>query len=154
MATAYLSLGSNLGDKRKYLATAIDLLAKKCGNVYCQSGFYETKPWGFESPNFFLNAAVRLETALDPMALLAVTKQIEHKLGRTHKTTGIAYQDRIIDIDLLLYDDIILHTKELILPHPRMCQRLFVMQPLAEIAPLLRHPLLNCNMAELATRLR
>ncbi|MDR1332464.1 MAG: 2-amino-4-hydroxy-6-hydroxymethyldihydropteridine diphosphokinase [Tannerella sp.] len=154
MATAYLSLGSNLGNRRKYLITAMALLAERAGDILCISTFYETEPWGFESPNTFLNAAARLDTALKPLDLLAVTQQIEHNLGRTREPDDMRYQDRTIDIDLLLYDDILLDSSELTLPHPLMHQRLFVMLPLAEIAPRLRHPVLKCSMTELLGRLR
>jgi 2-amino-4-hydroxy-6-hydroxymethyldihydropteridine diphosphokinase len=130
------------------------LIAERTGDIIAVSGFYETEPWGFESPNKFLNVAVRLETALSPFDLLAVTEQIERELGRTRTTDGASYRDRTIDIDILLYDDLILDSEKLTLPHPFMHCRLFVVQPLAEIAPRLRHPALKCSMAELLDRLQ
>ncbi|MDR1601517.1 MAG: 2-amino-4-hydroxy-6-hydroxymethyldihydropteridine diphosphokinase [Tannerella sp.] len=153
MTAAYLSLGSNLGNKHRYLITAMSLLAERAGDIPVVSGFHETAPWGFESPNTFLNAAVRLDTALSPTDLLAVMQQIERELGRMHEMTAAPYRDRTVDIDMLMYGDMLMNTKELTLPHPFMHRRLFVMLPLVEIAPRLRHPALKCSMAELLDRI-
>ncbi|MCL3853711.1 MULTISPECIES: 2-amino-4-hydroxy-6-hydroxymethyldihydropteridine diphosphokinase [Parabacteroides] len=139
MAIAYLALGTNIGNKRRNMITAAALLAERVGDVLALSGFYETEPWGFQSDNTFLNAALQLETSLSPLELLKATQQIELEMGRTQKSNG-AYHDRIIDIDILLYDDLILQTPELTLPHPLMHERQFVMEPLAEIAPNVIHP--------------
>ena len=139
MAIAYLALGTNIGNKRRNMITAAALLAERVGDVLALSGFYETEPWGFQSENTFLNAALQLETALSPLKLLKATQEIEIEMGRTQKSNG-AYHDRIIDIDILLYDDLVLQTPELTLPHPLMHERLFVMEPLAEIAPNVIHP--------------
>ncbi|GKG73586.1 2-amino-4-hydroxy-6-hydroxymethyldihydropteridine diphosphokinase [Parabacteroides sp. AM58-2XD] len=139
MAIAYLALGTNIGNKRRNMITAAALLAERVGDVLALSGFYETEPWGFQSENTFLNAALQLETALSPLELLKATQEIEIEMGRTQKSNG-AYHDRIIDIDILLYDDLVMQTPELTLPHPLMHERLFVMEPLAEIAPNVIHP--------------
>lgn len=139
MAIAYLALGTNIGNKRRNMITAAALLAERVGDVLALSGFYETEPWGFRSENTFLNAALQLETALSPLELLKATQEIEIEMGRTQKSNG-AYHDRIIDIDILLYDDLVMQTPELTLPHPLMHERLFVMEPLAEIAPNVIHP--------------
>lgn len=139
MAIAYLALGTNIGNKRRNMITAAALLAERVGDVLALSGFYETEPWGFQSENTFLNAALQLETALSPLELLKATQEIEIEMGRTQKSNG-AYHDRIIDIDILLYDDLVMQTPELTLPHPLMHERLFVMGPLAEIAPNVIHP--------------
>ena len=139
MAIAYLALGTNIGNKRRNMITAAALLAERVGDVLALSGFYETEPWGFQSENTFLNAALQIETALSPLELLKATQEIEIEMGRTQKSNG-AYHDRIIDIDILLYDDLVLQTPELTLPHPLMHERLFVMEPLAEIAPNVIHP--------------
>lgn len=139
MAIAYLALGTNIGNKRRNMITAAALLAERVGDVLALSGFYETEPWGFQSDNTFLNAALQLETGLPPLELLKATQEIELEMGRTQKSNG-AYHDRIIDIDILLYDDLILQTPELTLPHPLMHERQFVMEPLAEIAPNVIHP--------------
>ena len=139
MAIAYLALGTNIGNKRRNMITAAALLAERVGDVLALSGFYETEPWGFQSENTFLNAALPLDTSLSPLELLKATQEIEIEMGRTQKSNG-AYHDRIIDIDILLYEDLVLQTPELTLPHPLMHERLFVMEPLAEIAPNVIHP--------------
>ena len=139
MAIAYLALGTNIGNKRRNMIPAAALLAERVGDVLALSGFYETEPWGFQSENTFLNAALQLDTSLSPLELLKATQEIEIEMGRTQKSNG-AYHDRIIDIDILLYDDLVLQTPELTLPHPLMHERLFVMEPLAEIAPNVIHP--------------
>ena len=137
--TVYLSLGSNLGNRRQLLLDAIEKINKKVGNVVRQSSFYETKPWGFESENLFLNAAVKVTTKLSPTELLEVTQQIEREMGRRKKTTLNSqlstpnYADRPIDIDILLYDDLHVDLPELKIPHPLMQERDFVLVPLREI---------------------
>ena len=152
MATAYLGLGTNVGNKRGNLVTAAALLAERVGDVLALSGFYETEPWGFESENFFLNAAVKLKTSFPPLELLQITQQIEKELGRAEKSNGV-YHDRIIDIDILLYDDEVLQIPGLTLPHPLMHERKFVMEPLAEIAPFVVHPVLKERIIDLKERL-
>lgn len=152
MAIAYLGLGTNIGNKRRNMITAAALLAERVGDVLALSGFYETEPWGFESENFFLNAAVQLKTSFSPLELLQITQQIEKELGRAEKSNGV-YHDRIIDIDILLYDDEVLQTPELTLPHPLMHERKFVMDPLAEIAPFVVHPVLKERIIDLKERL-
>ena len=137
--TVYLSLGTNLGDKEHNLVSAITEIERRIGPIRAQSAFLATEPWGFESPNTFLNAAIRVETELSPHALLKVTQQIERDMGRTQKSTvnsqlsPVNYHDRIIDIDILLYDDLQIHTKKLTIPHPHMYERDFVLIPLKEI---------------------
>ena len=123
----YLGLGSNLGDKCLHLRTAINEIEKRIGHVECQSAFVETEPWGFESDNTFVNAVVRVDTALSPLDLLKETQTIEREMGRTHKTVDGKYSDRIIDIDILLYGDAEINLPELVVPHPRMYERDFVM---------------------------
>lgn len=152
MAITYLGLGTNIGNKRRNLITAAALLAERVGDVLALSGFYETEPWGFESNNRFLNAAVKLNTDYSPQELLVITQQIEKELGRTEKSNG-TYHDRMIDIDILLYDDEVLQTPELVLPHPLMHERKFVMEPLAEIAPFVQHPIFKESIMDLNERL-
>lgn len=145
---AYLSLGSNMGDRRRVLEEAIERINKSVGTIVRQSTFYETEPWGFDSNNLFLNAAVCVETALCPRCLLEATQRIELEMGRTEKfkvpssvssssipssPSSRVYHDRIIDIDILLYDDITVDEPDLKIPHPLMNEREFVMQPLREI---------------------
>ena len=135
MAELYLSLGTNLGDRRSNLENALTLIAREIGVIMARSSVIETEPWGFESRNRFLNMAVMVQTDLKPLEVLEKTRKIEKDMGRTSKTGTDGYHDRIIDIDILLYDDLKLETPELTIPHPRMWQRRFVMDPLAEIAP-------------------
>ena len=150
-----MSLGTNLGDKEKNLRDAVHKIEEQIGKVISLSAFYMTAPWGFESDNSFLNAAVCIETELLPLEVLQKTQEIERELGRTHKSTGGVYSDRLIDIDLLMYDDLILSATspsgaELNLPHPLMD---FVMKPMAEIAPELVHPVLGKTMSLLLSLL-
>jgi len=133
MHTVYLSLGSNLGDRKATMRRAIGLLNERAGSVDRQSSFIETEPWGFESTNKFLNMCVRLLTTLSPEQLLLATKQIERELGRTQKSVNGQYHDRPIDIDILMYDDVHIDSNDLTLPHPHMQEREFVMKPLREI---------------------
>lgn len=131
--TAYLSLGSNLGNRHATMCRAIDLLGREVGTVDRQSTMLETEPWGFQSANKFLNMCVRVLTPLSPQQLLAATQGIERELGRMSKSVDGHYHDRPIDIDILMYDDLHINTPELTLPHPLMKDRDFVMIPLREI---------------------
>ncbi|MCR5180553.1 MAG: 2-amino-4-hydroxy-6-hydroxymethyldihydropteridine diphosphokinase [Bacteroidaceae bacterium] len=139
----YLSLGSNLGDRHSLLLQAIDHLAHRVGRLLRASSIIQTEPWGFSSPNPFLNAVVLMHTSLAPMEVLTETQAIERELGRTAKSTSHGYADRPIDIDILLYDDLEISTPELTIPHPRMNERDFVLRPLREIQSSLTssHPL-------------
>lgn len=148
MATVYISLGTNIGNKRGNLIKAAALLAERVGDILALSSIYETEPWGFQSKNTFLNAALIQITNLPPLDLLDATRLIEIEMGRVQKSDG-AYHDRIIDIDILMYDDLILKTERLTLPHPLMHERRFVMEPLAEIAPAAIHPIFQKTMEEL-----
>lgn len=130
---AYLSLGSNLGDRHATMQSAILLLDSQAGSVDRVSSAIETEPWGFKSANKFLNMCVRITTTLSPEQLLATTKDIELQLGRTTKSVNGQYHDRPIDIDILTYDDLHINTPSLTLPHPHMHERDFVMIPLREI---------------------
>ena len=133
--TVYLGLGSNIGNRKRMIAQAIENINKQVGVVVRQSALYETKPWGFESPNDFINAAICCETELAPRALMRKLQSIEQQMGRVGKTIGEQYQDRVIDIDILLYDDIKVNDPDLKIPHPYMREREFVMIPLKEIFP-------------------
>lgn len=132
--TFYLSLGSNIGQREQFIRSALDLLRQhteqiKLGEV---SSFYETDPVGYEEQPAFLNIAVKGQTALTPEELLRLTQRIEHELGRTRE---VHWGPRVIDIDILLYNSIRMDGKDLVLPHPRMMERAFVLVPLAEIEP-------------------
>ena len=134
MHKVYLSLGANIGNRKRAMRQAIEKLGEFVGSVVCQSALYETKPWGFESPNDFINCRVLVETPLSPRQLLEATQRIERDLGRVEKTADDhEYHDRVIDIDILLYDDITVDEPDLKIPHPLMNERDFVMEPLKEI---------------------
>lgn len=133
MIRAYLGLGTNLGDKERNIAAAIEKIGELIGDVVRQSALYHTKPWGFDSDNEFVNAAVAVDTALSPHELLAATQQIERSMGRKEKSKDGVYHDRIIDIDILLYGDKHVSEPGLVIPHPLMHERDFVMKPLGEI---------------------
>ncbi|MDR0795791.1 MAG: 2-amino-4-hydroxy-6-hydroxymethyldihydropteridine diphosphokinase [Tannerella sp.] len=149
MVCTCLGLGSNLGDRRQQINGAIAWLAEIAGTVQVISDFHETLPWGYQSSNPYLNAAVQIETPLSPHDLLSVIQKIEFDLGRTSKSKACQYTDRPIDIDILIYGDLILHTPGLVLPHPLMHKRLFVLQPLSEIAPNVIHPVSGRTISEL-----
>ena len=135
MALVYFGLGTNLGDKERNLCLAIDKIRERIGRITSQSAFYASEPWGFESANSFLNAVICAETSIPPLQLMEETQDIEKEIGRNKKSVNGTYSDRVIDIDILLYDDLILSTENLTIPHPLMTERLFVMKPLCEIAP-------------------
>ena len=133
MHTIYLSLGTNLGSREDNLERALHLLQEQVGALLRRSSVHETTPWGFESAHMFLNLCVCMATSLSPLQLLATTKQIERQLGRTRKSAHGHYADRLIDIDILLYDDAHINEPGLVIPHPHMYEREFVMMPLNEI---------------------
>lgn len=147
MALVYLGLGTNLGDKERNLNEAILRISQKVGKVISCSGFYVSKPQGFSSENDFLNAVLSVETALSAMELLTRTQDIERELGRTAKSTN-GYADRLIDIDILLYDRDIIDLPELKIPHPLITERDFVYIPLLEIAANLLHPLTGKRISD------
>ncbi|MDD6897359.1 MAG: 2-amino-4-hydroxy-6-hydroxymethyldihydropteridine diphosphokinase [Prevotella sp.] len=133
MSIVYLGLGSNLGNKEQHITTAVKHLEQRVGKVRRLSSLLKTEPWGFTSPHSFVNAAVSIDTILSPHEVLEATQQIERDMGREQKSMNGEYHDRIIDIDILLYDDMEINEKDLIIPHPLMHQRDFVMIPLREI---------------------
>ncbi len=143
----YLSLGSNLGDRAQNLRNSIPLLAPKVQSVL-QSSIYETEPWGYADQPAFLNQVIKANTSLEPLYLLEFLKQIEITMGR--KET-FRFGPRLIDLDILFYDDLILDTPKLTIPHPRIAERAFVLIPLAEISPDLYHPVFKKTIQELKT---
>lgn len=130
----YLGLGSNLGIGKDNLDKCLLLLSEKVGEIVAVSSYIESKPWGFQSSNRFTNGAASLLTELSPFELLDVTQAIEREMGRTRKhKLGEPYTDRVIDIDILLYDDMRINTERLTIPHPHIEDRDFVKNPLKEI---------------------
>ena len=122
-----------MGDRERNLRKAIRLITDRVGQVTRQSSFIETEPWGYESSNRYMNAAVRCETTKTPREVLLLTQQIERDLGRKTKSVSGGYADRTIDIDILLYDELTVDEPDLKIPHPLMHLRDFVMIPLREI---------------------
>ncbi len=143
--TVYLGLGSNLGDRDANLAAALRALAAVV-TIERVSSVYDTAPMLYANQPRFHNLVCRATTSLSPVALLRAVKAIERQLGRRR---GPRYGPRLIDIDLLFYDQLVLHTAALTLPHPRLSERAFVLAPLAEIAPALAHPVLGETVADL-----
>lgn len=145
----YLSLGTNLGDRYDNIDRAIFLIKQRLENVTMVAPSIETAPVGFESKNNFLNTVVEVETKKSVEEILHITQSIEQEMGRTQKSVDGQYHDRIIDIDILFYDDIEVHTPQLQLPHPHIAQRLFVLEPLAQVNPDLVHPYYGKTIAQL-----
>ncbi len=144
---AYLLLGSNLGDRALLLGEATQLISKKVGDVFAKSTIYETAAWGKTDQPSFLNLAIGVTTALSPLQLLNTVLEIENMLGRKRLEKWGA---RLIDIDIVLYaDEIISQGYDLRIPHPEMQHRKFVLQPLAEIAPLAKHPVFKKTITEM-----
>ena len=146
MKRIYLSLGSNLGDREANLRKAVERLAHLEISVLRESRIYETEPVDYLDQAWFLNEVVEAETALFPMQLLTRTARVERELGRTRT---VAKGPRTIDIDILLYGEAVIRTSRLQVPHPRIAQRRFVLVPLAELAPDLRHPVAHLSVRQM-----
>lgn len=156
MAKAILITGGNLGDVKDTLRHAQQEINKNIGVILRCSHNYESKAWGFTAAENFFNQAIVVDTDLQPEALLAMVQQIEARLGRnrevearTKEATGERYSSRVVDIDILFYDDLVIDTPELKIPHPLMQNRDFVLRPLNEVAPDKIHPVLHKSIREL-----
>jgi 2-amino-4-hydroxy-6-hydroxymethyldihydropteridine diphosphokinase len=149
MHILFLSFGSNLGDKERNICAAYDKIEGRIGKIISKSAFYVTEPDGFHSENFFLNSVCQVETKLGVYEVFDLIKVLELELGRSSKSQRGVYADRLIDIDLLMYDDLIIDEPALTIPHPRFHLRDFVLLPFAEIAPEVIHPLLLKTTEEL-----
>ena len=151
MAIAYLSLGSNLGDRVGFVQQATSLLSANPDiNIVATSSFYETEPWKMPSDNWFVNAVVQISTNLEPEALLDECQKIETMLGRIKEPSEKGgYKDRTVDIDIIFYDNKIIKTERLIIPHPFFHKRAFMLVPMLEIAEDFMHPVFGKTVEEL-----
>lgn len=145
----YLGLGSNLGDKDKNIEAAYKKIEERIGKITSRSALYITEPIGFLSSNSFVNSVCEVNTELDVFDILRETQIIEKEIGRTIKSEDGVYNDRLIDIDILIVGDLIINKPSLTIPHPRLHKRRFVLEPFADIAPNVNHPLLKKTIAEL-----
>jgi 2-amino-4-hydroxy-6-hydroxymethyldihydropteridine diphosphokinase len=145
----FLSIGANIENRMESVMKAILLLKKKCGFILNSSNIYESDAWGFESKNSFLNLCIKMETILNIPTLLSECNAIEKEIGRKKKSKNEQYSDRLIDIDILYFNNEIIEEENLTVPHPNMHERRFVLQPLHDIAPKFIHTLLKKSTAEL-----
>jgi len=159
VSTAYILLGSNMGNKLRLLQEAAALIDGLAGKIIQYSSLYESEPWGFDAEEWFINQAVAIQTFLSPEQLLQTTQGIERTLGRSSRQCAVCsmqyavgsqqYASRAIDIDILFYDEVVINTPELTIPHPLIQERLFTLQPLAEIAATFVHPVFKKTIATL-----
>lgn len=147
MADVFIGIGSNLGDRQHNLKLAVEMVGNEVGAIISRSSVIETEPWGFESENLFLNMVIRVETELQPGELLDCLTRVETEMGRQRQGGG--YHSRIIDLDILFYNDLIIDSDLLTIPHPLLHNRMFVLESLYEIAPALVHPILNKTIEQL-----
>ncbi len=146
--TAYISVGSNMGRRAENCRQGITALAETDGiEVVCQSKLFLTEPVDYEKQRWFVNVTVKINTRLVPQALLSVLKEIERRAGREDQ--GIRFGPRVVDLDILFYEDLVLTSEKLVIPHPRMHKRRFVLQPLCDIDPDVRHPVYKKNIRQL-----
>lgn len=137
----YLSMGSNLGERADNCRRAVVALDGVAGDVLAVSPLYRTSPVDFKDQAWFVNGVVKLQSAMAPLRLLRVIKGIEKSFGRTNG--GVRFGPRVLDLDIIFFGDAVINTGDLVIPHPRMHQRGFVLQPLCDINPDILHPVLN-----------
>lgn len=151
LSTIYIGLGSNLGNKKENIRQALNLLNEVEGiTIVKVSSFYETEPVGYEDQDWFINAVAQTETSFSPQEILKIFKDIEQKIGREESTR---WGPRKIDLDILFYDQLVYKSNDLIIPHPRLHERAFVLVPLAEINKELIHPVYNKSVSTLLSEL-
>ncbi|MFZ2287791.1 MAG: 2-amino-4-hydroxy-6-hydroxymethyldihydropteridine diphosphokinase [Bacteroidales bacterium] len=143
-----VGLGSNLGDRFAALARAMEHIGEEAGEVIASSSVWETEPWGFEADDKFLNMVVVIDTLKKPQQLMQLFRSMEGRMGRRHSGGG-KYESRIIDLDILLWEDRIISIPGLEVPHPRLADRRFVLEPLCEVAPEAVHPVTGLTVAEM-----
>lgn len=141
-------LGSNLGDRFAALQRAMELIREEAGEIIAASSVWETEPWGFDADEQFLNMVIVMETALEPKGLIQLFRSIEGRMGRK-KSGGGKYESRVIDLDILFWDDRVISLPGLEVPHPKLHSRRFVLEPLMEVAPEVVHPVTGLTVAEM-----
>lgn len=146
MKKVYISVGANLGNRIETIENAYKKINESCGRIVKKSSFYTTPPWGFQSDQEFINAVILIETELEMMELLHCLKSIEHEMGRVRRKKSDKYEDRLIDLDIIDYNQMVFESEHLALPHNKMHLRNFVLIPLLEIAPNWTHPVV-CKSA-------
>ena len=147
MSTVFLSIGTNLGQREENLKKAVKMIGAEAGSVQALSSVYETEPWEMETKDLFFNIAIKIATALTPHILLKTAHDIENRMGRIRKGSG--FSSRIIDIDILFFNNLIISDENLVIPHPFITQRRFVLEPLAKIAPHFIHPKIGKSIESL-----
>lgn len=147
MPKTYLLLGADIGDKKTTFANVKQQVGERVGRTIRESALYESTPWGFESDTIFLNQVLEVDTSLSPIELLDSLQQIELEFGRIR--SGNRYESRLIDIDILFYDYLVIDTPQLTLPHPRIPDRMFTLAPLYELIPDYIHPTLHKSISDL-----
>lgn len=148
MSKVTILSGSNLDDRSFYIQQAIKLIKERVGVVTAQSSVYESEPWGYTSSNSFYNQLIVVETKFNPQDVLCQLQKIEYQLGRVRDRGG-KYIDRTLDLDILFYDDLVMNSERLVIPHPEVANRRFVLAPLAELFPEKTHPVLRKTFAQL-----
>ena len=146
MNTVYIQLGSNIGERESFIAKSMEQIEENVGEIIIASSVFETIPWGNENQNNFLNSVIKIKTPFDSFKVLKKSQEIENNLGRVRLRK---WGERTIDIDILFYNNKIINTKELTIPHPLIQKRKFVLVPLSEIAPNYMHPILKKSISTL-----